>query len=363
MPSFAVDTARHRYEAIVEHGILRRAADFLPASHGRIFVITTQDVWHLHGGKLAGALEGREYQVLYFPGGESNKRLREVETFCEEMARRGGDRSSLVIAFGGGIVTDLAGFTAAIFMRGIPVLQIPTTLLAQVDAAVGGKTGVNLDSGKNLAGSFHQPVAVLIDPTVLDTLSDREYRAGLAEVLKCGVIRDAVLFETMSEGFVDVLSRQHPHLTESIIAAAVRIKCEVVSADERESGLRRILNFGHTLGHALEAETGYVRFLHGEAVWFGMLAASRLAVLTGHLSEGLFERIAQAIRHYGPIPPLDGISAESLAARILHDKKTIQGKVHFVLPVHIGETSVASGLPEDQILSAARFALQADAWQ
>src|SRR5580692_10932171 len=180
MASFRVQTPQRSYEAIVERGAVRRISDFLPAKCGKVFVVTTRDVWDLHGASFAQI----PHHVIFFPGGEAQKRLSEVEAMAEQMLAAGADRSSIVVAFGGGIVNDTGGLLAAIFMRGIPVLQIPTTLLAQVDAAVGGKTGVNLISGKNLLGSFHQPLAVLIDPALLDTLPDREYRAGLFEVIK-----------------------------------------------------------------------------------------------------------------------------------------------------------------------------------
>jgi 3-dehydroquinate synthase len=294
--------------------------------------------------------------VLFLPGGEDQKRLTPLERLAEEMVRRGGDRSSVVVAFGGGIVTDMAGFLAAIFMRGIPVLQIPTTLLAQVDAAVGGKTGVNLTVGKNLIGSFHQPLAVLIDPSVLETLPDREYRAGLYEIVKAGIIRSEPLFRFLVEQCADVLARR-PEAVDRIIAESVGIKAEVVSADEREGGLRRILNLGHTFGHALETETGYTRFLHGEAVAFGMRAAVYLAQMTGHLSAEDTVDILEAIRLYGPIPPLTGISAQRLLARLASDKKTIQGRVHFVLPVRIGEATVVSGIGDELALAAIQAAL------
>ena len=208
MPSFVVDTPQRKYEAIVERGILARAGAYVPASAGKVFVITEPNVWERHGSRLRQGLAGRPHEVVFYPGGEENKRLSAVEKLAEEMVRRGGDRSSLVIAFGGGIVNDVGGFTASVFMRGIPVLQIPTTLLAQVDAAIGGKTGVNLVAGKNLAGTFHQPLAVLIDPDALATLPEREYRAGLFEVLKCGVIRSPELFRTLAERSADVLASQ-----------------------------------------------------------------------------------------------------------------------------------------------------------
>jgi 3-dehydroquinate synthase len=352
MPTFRVETPQRNYDAIVQRGCLRDFAAFIPQSsqmRGKLFVITTADVWELHGHALKPALAGRESHVLFFPGGEPRKRLAEVEALAGQMLDAGGDRSSAIIAFGGGIVGDLAGFLAAIFMRGIPVVQIPTTLLAQVDAAVGGKTGVNLVGGKNLLGSFHQPLAVLIDPDVLKTLPEREYRAGLYEIVKCGVIRDANLFNLLDRCAGSVL-RQEPEVLDRIIADAVRIKAEVVTADEREGDLRRILNFGHTFGHALEAETKYERLLHGEAVGWGMQAATLLAERTGHLGAAEASTIKTVIRKYGPIPPLDGISAANLAARLRSDKKTVQGKIHFVLPVKIGETRILQGVDERLVL-------------
>jgi 3-dehydroquinate synthase len=293
---------------------------------------------------------------LFLPPGEARKRLSELETLAERMLCGGGDRSSVVVAFGGGIVNDVGGFLAAIFMRGVPVIQVPTTLLAQVDAAVGGKTGVNLVPGKNLIGSFHQPLVVLIDPDVLGTLPEREYRAGLYEIIKCGVIRDADLFQVLDQSVERVLA-QEPATVERIIAAAVRIKAEVVTADEREGGLRRILNFGHTVGHALEAETQYSRFLHGEAVAFGMRAATTLAERTGNLGSFDAVTIQDVITKYGPIPSLVGVTAPRLAARLAADKKTIQGTVHFVLPVKIGDVRIASGIDERLVLESIEAAL------
>jgi 3-dehydroquinate synthase len=356
MPSFRVETPQRVYDAIVERGSTARLAEFLPPRAGLVFVVTTSDVWELHGARLKPALASRPHRVLYFPGGEVRKRMAEVEALAEQMVDTGGDRSSVVVAFGGGIVGDLGGFLAAIFMRGIPVIQIPTTLLAQVDAAVGGKTGVNLVSGKNLIGSFHQPLAVLIDPDVLKTLPQREYRAGLYEIIKCGVIRDAELFRLLDQRASQVLA-QEPAILEQIIAAAVRIKAEVVTADEREGDLRRILNFGHTFGHALEAETRYERLLHGEAVAFGMHAATELAERTGRLAHADAAAIHRVLSRYGPIPALDGIEAPRLAARLRSDKKTVQGKVHFVLPGRIGEVEIVADINDRLVLEAIQTAL------
>jgi 3-dehydroquinate synthase len=308
------------------------------------------------GGRLATALDGVPHEVLFLPGGEDQKRLAPLEVLADRMVELGADRTSVVIAYGGGIVTDMAGFLAAIFMRGIPLVQISTTLLGQVDASIGGKTGVNLVSGKNLIGSFHPPIAVLIDPEVLDTLPEREYRAGLYEIIKAGIIRERGLWDFLASDSAAVLAR-HPHAVDRIIDDSVRMKAEVVSTDEREGDLRRILNFGHTFGHALETETCYTRFLHGEAVAWGMCAAVYLAESTGHLSAEEGAEILRVLRLYGPIPALDGIDAGNLHARLMHDKKTVHGKVHFVLPVRIGECTVVSGVDEKLVHAAIRSAL------
>jgi len=345
MPAFRLDTPQGTYDAIVERGSVRRVAEFIPPGSGKVFAVTTEDVWNLHGSLI------RADKVLFFSGGETRKRLSEVELLAEEMLAAGADRSSVVIAFGGGIVNDVGGFLAAIFMRGVPVIQVPTTLLAQVDAAVGGKTGVNLVSGKNLLGSFHQPLAVLIDPALLGTLPEREYRSGLYEIIKCGIIRDAKLFRLFDECAPAVLA-QEPDAVDHIISEAVRIKAEVVSADEKEGDLRRILNFGHTVGHALEAETQYRRFLHGEAVAFGMRAATALAERTCDLAAAEREAIERVIQRYGPIPSLDGIQASRLASRLSADKKTVQGKVHFVLPTRIGDVKIVSGIEHQLVVES-----------
>ncbi len=356
MPTYRVETPPAAYDVVVERGVLGRAAHFVPPKAGKVFVVSTEDVWRHQCAGLEAGLSSLPHEVLFLPGGEDQKRLEPVERLAEEMVRHGADRTSIVVAFGGGIVTDMAGFLAAIFMRGIPVVQIPTTLLAQVDASIGGKTGVNLAIGKNLIGSFHQPLAVLIDPSVLTTLPDREYRAGLYEIIKAGIICSDSLFRFLVENRDAVLARQTAAV-DRIIAESVDIKARVVSADEREGGLRRILNLGHTFGHALEAETKYVRFLHGEAVAFGMRAAVYLAQMTGHVSAEDAVDILEAIRLYGPIPSLAGIPPERLLARLVSDKKTIQGKVHFVLPVRIGEATVVSGIADDLVLASLQAAL------
>ncbi len=337
----------------VERGILERAQAFLPEKISKIFVVTTEEVWRHQGAKLETGLAGRDFTKLLLPSGEKYKRMAEVERLATEMAAAGADRRSLVIAFGGGVVTDMGGFLAAIFMRGIPVVQVPTTLLAQVDAAVGGKTGANLVNGKNLVGCFHQPVAVLTDPSVVETLPEREYRAGLYEVIKHGVIASEPLFRLM-QGSRDAVLRREPAAVDEMIAESVRIKVHVVTVDEREHGLRKILNFGHTFGHALEAETGYTRFLHGEAVAWGMRAATMLATRRSGF-EGA--EILDTVASYGPLPGMKGIGAGALEDRLVADKKTLHGQIHFVLPVRIGEVEVVTGVSRAEALAAIEEAL------
>jgi len=358
MPAFTVHLRERAYDIVVERGLIERAAGRLgePARGRRLFVLSTEPVWRCQGSRLEEGLAGMEFHRLSMPDGEEHKRLSTVEALAGQMVAAGADRSSLVAAFGGGVVNDVGGFLAAVYMRGIEVVQIPTTLLAQVDAAIGGKTGVNLLSGKNLVGAFHQPRLVLIDPAALDTLPEREYRAGLYEVIKCAIIASPSLFEVLATRRGSVLARS-PAVVDELILESVRIKADVVSADEREGDLRRILNFGHTLGHALEAETGFERLLHGEAVAFGMLAAARLAETAGVLAPADAAAIRRLIHDYGPIPPLNGVRAEALLARLGSDKKTIGGKVHFVLPDRIGHTQVLSGLDPEMIRAAAAEAL------
>ena len=356
MPSYRVETPQRCYAIVVERGALSRLREYIPAQAGKVFFVSTEDVWQLHGTRLTDAAGNHSHELLFFRGGESRKRLAQVEALAEQMVAKGGDRSSLVVAFGGGILTDVAGFLAAIFMRGIPVIQIPTTLLAQVDAAIGGKTGVNLVAGKNLIGSFNQPLAVLIDPAMLDTLPEREYRAGLFEIIKHGVIGDPDLFWLMRREPGRVMSHE-PEVVDRMICDSVRLKADVVSGDEKEEDRRRILNFGHTFGHALEAETNYSRFLHGEAVAWGMKAAALLGEMEGLLSPEDRREIIECVNSYGPFPKLEGIDPNHLAARLKSDKKTVKGIIHFVLPVRIGAVKITPDVRESSVLAAITEAL------
>ena len=320
------------------------------------FIVTSPEIWALWGKKLLAAFPGRQQPtVLFLPAGERFKRLGQVERLAAELAHAGADRASVLIAFGGGVIGDVTGFLAAIFMRGIQYIQVPTTLLAQVDSSVGGKTGVNLAAGKNLIGSFHHPAAVFADIDLLETLPDRELHAGLFESIKAGIIRDAALFRFMEQNAGKILARD-PAALERVIAASVRMKAEVVGLDERESGLRMILNFGHTLGHAIEAATGYRKLLHGEAVAWGMLAALQIAAGRETVGGDHVQRIEQTIRAYGPLSAFRATPAKLLAAAG-HDKKNRAGTRRFILPRGIGNAIVVEDVTDAELDTAIAWLL------
>jgi len=353
MPRIKIEIPVHPYDAVVENGILQRVgqvvSELLPGRK-RVFVVTSAPIRKLWGESLAQSLEKFDSVLLEMPDGERNKNFRTVEALARKMVTKGADRKAVVLALGGGVVGDCAGFMASIYMRGVDVIQIPTTLLAQVDASVGGKTGVDLPEGKNLIGTFHHPRAVLIDPSVLSTLPDREFRAGLYEVLKCGLIRRPEIFEFMEKNRERILQRE-PEALEYLITAAVQVKAEVVAADEREGNLRRILNFGHTIGHALEAETGYKHFLHGEAVAWGMVAASMLSVAMQKTSPETAQRIIASILAYASLPKVE-TRGKKIVKRLGTDKKTLDGVVHFILPTQLGSVEVVKDVPEKAIIQA-----------
>jgi len=273
-----------------------------------------------------------------------------VEALADKLARLGADRKAVILALGGGVVGDVTGLVASLYMRGVELVQIPTTVLAQLDASIGGKTAVNLVAGKNLLGTYHHPRVILIDPTVLKTLSDRQVRAGLYEALKCGVIGNVELFLRFEQQRASILKRD-PGELEWLIAQSVKLKAEVVSADEREEGLRRVLNLGHTIGHALEAETGYRKLLHGEAVAWGMIAATNIALSVGRTDSVTAGRIADAVLSLGKLPEVS-VSPKKILARLQSDKKTQNGVVHFILPREIGKVEVATDVPESAVLNA-----------
>jgi 3-dehydroquinate synthase len=305
-------------------------------------IITDRNVESPHALRAAASLgeAGARVDVLVVEPGEETKSVESAAQLYEKLLELGADRKTVIVAVGGGVVGDLAGFVAATFARGLPFIQVPTTLLAQVDSSVGGKVGVNLPGAKNMVGAFWQPIGVLIDTTVLTTLADREYRAGLAEVVKYGVILDAEFF-TYLEQHVRELAARDPAVLEYIVMRSCRLKADIVQQDEREeTGLRSVLNYGHTFCHAIEAVAGYGEFLHGEAVSIGMLCASRLAERLGRIDHTLTNRQHELLKALGlPVdfPPLDHAAILDAMSR---DKKVEHGKLRFVLPTRLGHVEL-----------------------
>lgn len=309
---------------------------------GPLLAVTDANVEQLHGAALRQALLGFEaagggpVAWVVLPPGEAGKQLAAVETLWDAALGLGADRSLVVLAFGGGVVGDLAGFAAATLLRGVRLFMVPTTLLAQVDASVGGKTGFNRPQGKNLIGAFKQPEGVLADIDLLSTLPDRDLRAGMAEVVKAGAVLDAGLFEMLERRSGALLARD-PAALEAVVARCCALKAAVVARDEREAGLRRVLNFGHTVGHALEKLTGFSRLLHGEAVAIGMVVAARLSCTEGLADPSLERRLVALVQSLGlPATVPDDLDAEAIAEAIGYDKKRDGEGVRAVLCPRIG---------------------------
>jgi len=328
------------YDVQCANGALGRARSMI-ANVGDatgVYLVSSPRVWRQWGKRVASALGiSRADRVVLFDDAEKAKRLETVEGIARALVKAGADRRSIVVAVGGGVVGDVGGFAAASYLRGVRLAHIPTTVVAQVDSSIGGKTGVDLPEGKNLVGAFYPPKVVVADPTLLATLPHREFRSGLYEVVKYGVIADGELFDFFEKKLPAILRRDHSAMGW-LILRSIRIKAYVVEKDEHESGLRKILNFGHTLGHALETATNYSRFKHGEAVGWGMIAATMMAMAIGLLEESEATRIIRVVAAIGPLPPLKGISLAKLRPILLGDKKSQGGKVLWVLPTRIGKT-------------------------
>lgn len=341
MPPVRVDvsTPSRRYVITLGDGVLSRATKLMNEVKApkRRFVVSSPTVWRFHGQRFMDAVPDAEPIIV--PDGERFKHTATVMRVYDALIKANADRSSTLITFGGGVIGDLAGYAAATYLRGIALVHVPTTLLAQVDSSVGGKVGVNHPLGKNLIGAFYQPHAVIVDPVVLGTLQRREFRAGLYEIIKYGMMSSPSLFARVADDHRKIFDRDPQTLT-AIIGESCQIKADVVSADEKESGLRRILNFGHTAGHALEAVTKYRRFRHGEAVGYGMLVAAELAVLRGVLAEADRKALADVVASLGPLPPIGDITMPSVLEAMQHDKKMIAGRLHYVLPTGIGSWSI-----------------------
>ena len=348
-----IPSLTHTYPVIVAHGVVDEIAHWLAAANlgTQRLLVSSPTVWERHGERLMTALPGVEH--LLVADGERSKTLRTVARIYEALIQVGADRQSTIIAVGGGVIGDTVGFAAATYLRGVDLVHVPTTLLAQVDSAIGGKVGVNHPLGKNLIGAFHPPAAVIADPRLLDTLSKRELRAGLYEVVKYGVIASRDLFERIVTELPRIFARDPDVMTE-IVTASCRIKAAVVAADERETGRRRVLNFGHTTGHALEAVTRYRRLRHGEAVAYGMLVAARIGASRGLLDPKDHAALTDLIGRMGPLPVVTDLSASAVLAAMRRDKKVIAGRLHVVLPNGLGDTVIVDDVTEKDMRRALR---------
>ncbi len=334
MEKVFVNLDKNSYEIFIGEDILSDVEKFIS---GKTLLVTQKNIFDICAEKFP-------YEVAFIPDGETAKNLREAEKLYTRAIEIGLDRKSAIIALGGGVVGDLAGFVAATFMRGIDLIQIPTTLLAQVDSSVGGKTAVNHALGKNLIGAFHQPRAVFIDLKFLETLPEREIKSGLGEVVKYGVISDEKFFTYLENNAEKILQRDLKTLAH-VVKRSCEIKADVVSADEKESGLRRILNFGHTMAHAIEEETHYKKYRHGEAVAVGMIAAAQISLELGKTSAENVTRLENLIKKFGMITTCAGLDADKLYNVTFRDKKTVGGVVNWVLMKNFGEVEISSDVP------------------
>jgi 3-dehydroquinate synthase len=357
-----VQLGERSYRITIAAGALTFAGEIARAALGeqarRLAIISNARVQGLYGKVIERSLRQAGFSTLTHLIGDSEraKSLRTAERVWSFLIAHRFERSDGIIALGGGVVGDLAGFVAATFLRGVKLVQIPTTLLAQIDSSVGGKTAINHRLGKNLIGAFHQPRAVVIDPQVLRSLPPRELRAGLYEALKYGAIRDRALFELICESRKQIAAFDQALLVR-LIARCCEIKAEVVAADEREAGLRRILNFGHTVGHALEAVTAYRRLKHGEAVGYGMKSASVIAEKLGIIAPAESRALRLGIDSLGRLPSISDLLPQQILTAMAHDKKVAQGKLSFILPTGIGAVTIRNDVAPAVIAAALRAIL------
>lgn len=352
-----VELGPRSYTIAIGAGTLPDAGRFLLEHYraAHVVVITDSNVEPLYAGPLADLIgrAGPRVDMAVVPAGESSKSVAVASGLWQQMLQFGADRATVVVAAGGGVVGDLAGFIAATFARGVPFMQVPTTLLAQVDSSVGGKVGINLPEAKNILGAFWQPLGVVIDTNVLTTLADREYRAGLAEVVKYGVILDAAFFGYLEAHTAGLVARDAGVLRH-VIARCCQLKASVVQHDEREqTGHRAVLNYGHTFGHALEAETGYGTLLHGEAVAIGMLCASRLAERLGRIAPAVTRRQRDLLAALGlPTTCPADVRRDQMLRLMRHDKKVDRGQLRLILPDRLGHVELVTGVGGQEVLAA-----------
>lgn len=346
------------YSVVCGAGVLGRICQEIEAlgKFSGIHIVTSPRVWRAVGKLIGRGLKGTPTHALHrMDDAEAAKNLQTVEGLARSLVKSGADRKSLLIAVGGGVVGDVAGFVAATYLRGVSLVHVPTTVVAQVDSSIGGKTGVNLPEGKNLVGAFYPPALVLSDPETLRTLPEREFRGGLAEIIKHAIIADREMFARLEKN-LEKVEKRDAHLLAELIPRNVAIKARVVNRDERESGLREILNFGHTFGHAVESLTRYRRYQHGEAVAWGMMCAALLGHEVGITRADEVSRIVSVVRRLGPLPPWPKLPESAFVEAMRADKKTRDGDIRFVLTPRIGKAASYAHLPLSAVERVLRFA-------
>ena len=353
MQRLSIDLCERSYDILIGSGLRKQAGVFLKAvlKPSRIVIVTHPSINSLYGEEVAESFiaQGWATDIIEIPEGESSKNLGQAEKLYDHLLELNCDRKSVLVALGGGVIGDLVGFVAATYQRGIPFIQVPTTLLSQVDSSVGGKTAVNHPKGKNMIGAFYQPRLVVADLETLRTLSQKEYRAGLAEIVKYGVIADAKLFEFLETHYKRIIDLDFECLSH-IIETSCAIKARVVEKDERESHYRMILNFGHTFGHAIESLTEYSHFIHGEAVSMGMVSAAELSLSLGKCSEEIPKRLNALLKNFGLPVAMPELDSSAVLESLYHDKKTMDNKIKFILVNKIGSIEIVDQVSEVEIL-------------
>lgn len=349
MEKIKVELGENSYDIFIGENLFEEVAKFIDASNfsKKVLIVTDENIFNLYGETLRKIFCRHEsnFEIEIIPPGETSKNLENAEKLYTCAIESQLDRKSVIVAIGGGVVGDLAGFVAATYLRGVNFIQVPTTLLAQVDSSVGGKTAVNHKLGKNLIGAFYQPKAVFIDVTTLKSLPAREVKAGLGEIVKYGVISDADFFCYLEKNIEGILGG-NVEVLKRIIKRSCEIKAEVVSHDEKESGLRRILNFGHTIAHAVEEETAYQKYCHGEAVAIGMIGAALISQKLGYVEAAKVTRLKNLIENFGMYTHCENCGVEGIYKALFRDKKTIGGKINWVLMKDFGDVEITDKVPE-----------------
>ena len=357
MQRVGIELGERSYDILIGSGIRKQVGELLKPifEPSRVIVITHPSINDLYGEEVVANFieQGWTTDIIEVPEGESSKSLGQAEKLYDHLLELNCDRKSLLVALGGGVIGDLVGFVAATYQRGIPFIQVPTTLLSLVDSSVGGKTAVNHPKGKNMIGAFYQPRLVVADLETLQTLSQKEYRAGLAEVVKYGVIADANLFEFLETNYEKIINLDQNFLTH-IVETSCAIKASVVEKDERESHYRMILNFGHTFGHAIESLTEYSQFVHGEAVAIGMVLATKLSHSAGKCSKDVLRRLEALLKNLGLPVDMPALNSSAVIKSLYHDKKTVENKIKFILVKEIGSIEIVDQVSEAEILKVLR---------